>query len=188
MRLSRGSGVRGLSAMRPLASVPGHPGLRLARPLLGWRRAELAAICSAAGLQPFADPSNEDPRHERVRVRSALAESDWLDAEALAKSASHLARADDAVEWAAAQEWTRSTAVEPDEITYRPSGAPAEIVRRIVARAIEQLGSEGAPGDLKGRELDRLIAELGAGRTATLRGVRCSGGAQWRFTRAPARR
>src|SRR5690242_11703442 len=67
MRLNRGAGVRGLSGMRPLASVPGHPDLRLARPLLGWRQSELSAVCAAASVKPFADPSNEDHRHERVR-------------------------------------------------------------------------------------------------------------------------
>jgi hypothetical protein len=85
-------------------------------------------------------------------------------------------------------EWSRSASAREGEIVYRPSGAPAEIVRRIAARAIEELGTEGQPGELKGRELDRLIADLKAGKTATLRGVRCSGGPEWRFTRAPSRR
>jgi hypothetical protein len=49
------------------------------------------------------------------------------------------------------------------------------------------LGTEGQPDDLRGRELDRLIHELESGRTATLRGVRCQGGAEWRFTRAKQR-
>jgi tRNA(Ile)-lysidine synthase len=188
MRLNRGAGVRGLSGMRPLASVPGHPDLRLARPLLGWRQADLAGVCSAAGVHPFADPSNEDARHERVRIRQALSHADWLDPQAVSRSASNLADADDAVEWAAAMEWTRFATFDGDEIHYRPSSAPAEIVRRIVARAIEELGTEGEPEDLRGRELDRLIAELEAGRTATLRGVRCEGGAEWRFAPAPRRR
>lgn len=188
MRLNRGAGVRGLSGMRPLASVPGHPDLRLARPLLGWRQSELAAVCAAASVKPFADPSNEDHRHERVRVRQALAEADWLNPQALARSAANLADADDAVEWAAAMEWTRFATFEQDQVAYRPSNAPSEIVRRIVARAVEELGTEGEPDDLRGRELDRLIAELEAGRTATLRGVRCEGGITWRFTRARARR
>jgi tRNA(Ile)-lysidine synthase len=185
MRLNRGAGVRGLSGMRPLASVPGHPDLRLARPLLGWRQADLARVCAAAGVRPFADPSNEDARHERVRIRQALSEANWLDPEALARSASNLADADDAVEWAAAMEWTRFASFHDDEIRYRPSSAPAEIVRRIVARAIEELGTEGEPDDVRGRELDRLIRDLEAGRVATLRGVRCQGGPEWRF--APAR-
>jgi tRNA(Ile)-lysidine synthase len=188
MRLNRGAGVRGLSGMRPLAGVPGHPDLRLARPLLGWRQSELAAICSAASIKPFADPSNEDARHERVRVRKALADADWLDPQALARSAANLADADDAVEWAAAMEWTRFATFGEDEVLYRPSSAPSEIVRRIVARAIEELGTEGEPDDLRGRELDRLMSELEAGRTSTLRGVRCKGGVEWRFIRSRARR
>lgn len=188
MRFNRGAGVRGLSGMRPLASVPGHPDLRLARPLLGWRRTELASVCVGASIRPFADPSNEDQRHERVRIRRALSDADWLDPSSLARSAANLADADDAVEWAAATEWTRFAAFAEEGVTYRPSSAPSEIVRRIVARAIEELGTEGEPDDLRGRELDRLIAELEAGRTATLRGVRCEGGTTWHFTRAPARR
>jgi len=187
MRLNRGAGVRGLSGMRPLASVPGHPDLRLVRPLLGWRQSELAAVCATASIKPFADPSNEDARHERVRVRQGLASANWLDPEAFARSASNLADADDAVEWAAAMEWNRFAAFNEDEIVYRSSNAPAEIIRRIVARAIEELGTEGEPDDLRGRELDRLIFELEAGRTATLRGVRCQGGSDWRFSRARPR-
>jgi tRNA(Ile)-lysidine synthase len=188
MRLNRGAGVRGLSGMRPLASVPGHPDLRLARPLLGWRQADLSAICAAAGVRPLADPSNADERHERVRIRQALSQADWLDPQAVARSAFNLADADDAVEWAAAMEWTRFASFNDEEIRYRASSAPAEIVRRIVARAIEELGTEGEPGDLRGRELDRLIAELEAGRSATLRGVRCQGGSDWRFATARPRR
>lgn len=187
MRLNRGSGVRGLSGMRPLGAVPGHSGLGLARPLLGWRRTELEQVCSAAGLRPLQDPSNSDERFERVRVRRALAETDWLDPATLARSAANLADADEAIEWAAAVEWARSAAFGEGEIAYRPSSAPKEIVRRIVARAIEELGSEGVPEDLRGRELHRLIAQLEAGGTATLRGVRCEGGPEWRFTRAAPR-
>jgi len=128
-----------------------------------------------------------DQRHERVRVRNAIADAKWLDSEGLAKSAANLADADDAVEWAAATEWTRFASADAGQVTYRPSSAPAEIVRRIAARAIEELGTEGQPDDLRGRELDRLIQELEAGRTATLRGVRCQGGGEWRFTRARQR-
>lgn len=187
MRLNRGSGVRGLSGMRPLASVPGWPALNLLRPLLGWRRSELEAICREAGIQPIRDPSNADEKFERVRIRRALGQADWLDRDALARSAANLADADDAVEWAAALEWTRSAVFRDGEIAYRPSNAPSEILRRVVARAIEELGTEGVPDDLRGRELDRLLADLQSGRTSTLRGVRCQGGPEWRFTRAAPR-
>ncbi|NUQ19241.1 MAG: tRNA lysidine(34) synthetase TilS [Sphingomonas sp.] len=186
MRLARGAGVRGLSGMRRVACVPGAE-IELVRPLLAWRRSELEAVCAAAGVEPVRDPSNEDERFERVRVRNALAQSGLLDPEAIATSAEHLRDADNALDWAADVEWQRAVTAKDGEIAYRPADAPSEIRRRIVRRAILALASEGGE-DLRGRETDRIIAALDAGRRATLRGVLCSGGVEWRFTPAPARR
>jgi tRNA(Ile)-lysidine synthase len=188
MRLNRGSGVRGLAGMRRRSPLPGDPNQLLIRPLLGWRRSQLEDICAMAGVLPAVDPSNDDDKFERVRIRRGLAGADWLDQQGIARSASYCADADEAVEWAARIEWSRCASAREGEIVYRLSDAPAEIVRRIVARAIAELGTEGEPGDLKGRELDRLITDLEAGKTASLRGVRCSGGPAWHFTRAAKRR
>ena len=90
MRLSRGSGVRGLAAMRPAARIPGFE-LPLLRPLLGWRRSELEAICAGCEIAPASDPSNVDERFERVRARRSLAALDMLDPRMMARSAAHLA-------------------------------------------------------------------------------------------------
>ena len=187
MRLNRSSGVRGLAGMRRRSPVPGDPGLTLLRPLLGWRRQELEEICASASLKPIADPSNFDERHERVRVRLALHKAEWLDPKALARSAENLASADKALDWAAEKEWDAFVDVEDEAIVYRASTAPMEIIRRIVARAIAELGTEGAPDELRGREIDRLIAGLQECRTTTLRGVRCTGGVDWKFDPAPRR-
>jgi tRNA(Ile)-lysidine synthase len=185
MRLARGAGVRGLAGMRPRSVSPGAH-VRLVRPLLGWRRAELEQVCSAAGVTPAADPSNEDERFERVRVRHALAGLDWLDSGAVAQSAAILAEADAALDWAMNAEWARSVHEKRGSITYRPSDLPAEIVRRIVARAIRRLATEG-DRDPRGPELTRLISALSDGGTATLRGVLCRGGADWYFVPSPNR-
>ncbi len=186
-RLNRGSGVGGLAGMRSIATVPDAPDLSLVRPLLGWRRSELEALCKQAGELPANDPSNSDPRHERVRVRQSLAASDLLEAESLARSASHLALADEALIWATDREWDNAVEQDGAAIIYSPVDAPLEIRRRITARAITQLASEGDP-QLRGRELDRLLAGLMSGETATLRGVRCEGGTSWRFSAAKARK
>jgi len=186
MRLSRGAGVRGLAGMRALATVPGSK-LPLLRPLLQWRRHELEQICEEAGVSPVHDASNDDARFERVRIRGALAGSDFLDPEALASSAAHLGEADAALEWAADEQWANAVQSGGNGVLYRPDGVPQEIRRRIVSRIIGQLASEGN-GELRGRELDRLLDVLDAGGTATLRGVLGVGGPQWRFTRAPRRR
>lgn len=62
INLLRGSGLDGLAGMR---SGPSHP-------LLGLRRAETVALCAACGLEPVHDPTNDDLRHLRNRVRHAL--------------------------------------------------------------------------------------------------------------------
>jgi len=186
MRLNRGAGARGLAGMRPVAVIPGARA-RLVRPLLGWRRSELAQICGDAGLAPAQDPSNADEQFERVRVRQALAASDWIDAASVARSASNLAAADVALHWATDREWDEQVARHERDIVYRPR-APFELRRRIVRRAVAALAREGRANPLRGRELDRLVGVLSNGGTATLRGVLCSGGDEWRFSPAPVRR
>lgn len=173
MRLLRGSGLAGLSAIR--AARPG-----VVRPLLGWRRAELAAIVRAAGLAPVADPSNQDRRFDRVRVRAGLAEADWLDPVPLARSAAALAEAEAALDWAAERLWAERV----DGDTLDPAGLPAELRRRLVLRL---LAAKGGPAP-RGHAVGRLLATLEEGGTATLAGVKCEGGKVWRFTAAPLRR
>ena len=179
MRLARGSGVKGVAGMRPAAHV--------VRPLLGWRHSELEKVCAAAEIEPVRDPSNQDESFERIRMRKLLEQSDWLDPAALAASGSHLAAADVALDWAADGEWTRSVSENKGSIAYVPADAPREICRRIVRRAVLSLATEGEP-ELRGRELDRLLKALETGEKATLRGVLCTGGAEWRFSAAPQRR
>ena len=187
MRFARGAGIRGLAGMRSVARTPGG-NIMLLRPLLGWRRFELEAICEVSGLKPADDPSNADEQFERVRVRKALREIEWLDPEAIAASAAHLGQAETALQWATAQEWDRSVTDGESVIVYRPSDAPREIRRRIVRRAVLALATEGQGTDLRGRELNQVLAALLGGRSATLRGVLCLGGSEWRFTPAPPRR
>ena len=186
MRLLRGAGVKGLAGMRRVAKAPGAS-LPLLRPLLGWRRSELEELCATAGLTPVDDPSNSNEQFERVRIRQALAAADWFDPEAFALSATNLAQADAALQWAAAQEWDCAVTNGGGEFVYRPTDAPREIRRRIASRAILSLSTEGS-GDLRGPALDKVLAALAKGRKVTLRGVLCAGGNEWHFAKAPPRR
>lgn len=186
MRLARGSGVRGLAGMRRRSVTTGSH-VRLIRPLLEWRRSELEQVCASAGVTPVMDPSNEDEQFERVRVRRALARAGWLDPAAIARSAAHLADADTALEWAAQAQWKSAAEEKNGGIVYRPGDTPSEIERRIVGKAVRRLATEGE-ADLRGREIDQLLQTLRSGGVATIRGVRCDGGPDWRFTRAAPRR
>lgn len=91
LNLLRGAGARGLSAM---ALQTGD----VARPLLAFTRAELAALAEELGLPAVADPANDDPRFLRNRLRSEviplLEDLRPGAVEGLARAASHL-EADD---------------------------------------------------------------------------------------------
>lgn len=76
LRMARGSGVAGLSAMRPVTLLHAngeaeHP-VRLVRPLLGIRRAALAEYAARHGLTWAEDPTNADLSLARNRVRRVL--------------------------------------------------------------------------------------------------------------------
>lgn len=176
MRLLRGAGLAGLAAIRPAfaGAVP------VVRPLLGWRRGDLAALVAAAGIEAVADPSNTDERFDRVRIRRRLAEADWIAPEPLARSAAALAQAEAALDWAAERLWQERA----DGPVLDPAGLPEEMRRRLVIRMLAALGA-AAP---RGEALGRLLATLAAGGTATLAGIKCTGGKTWRFAPAPPRR
>ncbi len=75
LRAVRGSGARGLACMRACAPFPLWPhgrGLCVWRPLLGTKRADLRSFLRQRGLNWIEDPSNQDMRYARVRVRHWL--------------------------------------------------------------------------------------------------------------------
>jgi tRNA(Ile)-lysidine synthase len=65
MRVLAGSGPAGLAGMAPVSGV-------VVRPLLPFRRLELAAYLEERGLSAWLDPANSDPRHLRSWVRSEV--------------------------------------------------------------------------------------------------------------------
>ncbi len=183
MRLARGSGSSGLSAIRAVRALT--PDVTLVRPLLSVRKAALAAVVAEAGLIPIDDPSNRDARFDRTLVRAALAATPWFDPQRLAESAARLADAEAALDWAADRAWAGRADVRPDSVTLDAAGLPGELVHRLTVRALLTLAPDGA---LRGDAVTRFIAALSSGKTATLAGIRASGGAVWRFSKAAPRR
>lgn len=182
MRLNRASGVAGLAGTRGRGRVPGGE-LPLLRPVLGWRRSALGDVVEAAGLVAAQDPSNANDRFDRVRIRKALAEADWLDVAAIAQSAAHIAEADAALDWMAALEWRSCVRKEPMGLKYRPQ-APRAVALRVVARIVRELDGE----DARGGAVARLVDGLSAGQPASIGNLvaRPNAGG-WSFARAPVR-
>ena len=162
MRLNRGSGVSGLAGARA-DYLSEDDTLRVVRPLLTFRRAELADVVAASGLNAVQDPSNDDTRFDRVRIRKALAEADWLDPIAIAQSAQHLADADEALNYEVGRYWDQH--VERDGQTIRMRLHPMREMRlRLITRSIRELGGDPRGGDVA--RLDEMFADKSKGNVA----------------------
>lgn len=160
MRALKGSGVDGLAAMRRETVVHGITALR---PLLNCRKSELQAYLEGYGVTWIDDPSNLDPRFERVRMRALLdhisAETPNA-AEGFARLATRAARASDALEWYAARAFDENVAVHKAGFCTLSRECffhlPEDIRLRVLARAM-RIVSGGRPF-----KLDALEAELPA--------------------------
>ena len=122
LHLTRGAGIAGVAAMRPLRDG-------IARPLLAIGRSETSAICKAAKIRPLEDPTNRSLRFARNRVRlRVLPELERINPQvraALARFADAAAAAEVDAETDVlghAAEWARPAAV---DVTALPADAPA---------------------------------------------------------------
>jgi tRNA(Ile)-lysidine synthase len=143
-RLVRGSGVGGLKAMAASLDLDG---LVLMRPLLGVAKRDLVAYCTSQGLAFASDPSNDDPRYARARLRP-LAErlaAEGLDAAALARLARRAGQTEEAL--------VRQTEAAEARLHLIANGAcearalfaePIEIVQRLLTGAIARVGGRDA--------------------------------------------
>ncbi len=166
MRINRSSGVAGMAGIR---RVHGH----VIRPLLGWQRAELAALLEEAGLAAIDDPTNRDDSYDRARLRKRLADTDWLDPLAAARTADRLADADDALRWAAAR-------IEPGDAVM--GDLPVELALRVLRTAVARV----QPGlEPRAEALLHVLTELRARRRATIGEVLCAPGKEWTFISRP---
>ena len=184
MRLNRGAGVAGLAGVRA-------KGGRIIRPLLGWRRAELAAIVAAQGIAAVDDPSNVSDRFDRARLRKALAGVDWLDVERFGTSARALGDAEDAIGWTVRLLEPQHIETDNDGITLWPDDLPFELRRRLVECCLQRLDPDA---DLRGPALVRFVHALDSGERAMLGDTigipraAPDGRTEWRFRMAPPRR
>ncbi|MHA3977729.1 tRNA lysidine(34) synthetase TilS [Halovulum sp. GXIMD14794] len=92
MRLARGSGLYGLTGMQPKIEAEGIVWLR---PLLNARRTALRDLLRERRIRWAEDPSNEDMRFDRARLRAAMPqlEAIGLSVDRLTETAASLSRA-----------------------------------------------------------------------------------------------
>ena len=196
MRLARGSGVEGLSAMvdrrlvraedgeaaalsdaeviqtaRPPSRRAG-PGFHVIRPLLGESRAELRHFAQRLKLPFVDDPSNADPRFDRARARAALAQL-GIGAAEIAATARRLARARDALVARARSVGEKVARADDLSVLRFDRDGFAEVERdtqlRLLAAALQWVG--GAEYRPRAAPLEALLDRALAGGGGTLHGA-----------------
>ena len=150
-RLARGSGLFGLSAMAPCRMLT-H--VRVLRPLLDCPRGALRKTLSMAGQDWLEDPSNDDDRFDRVRLRKALAslaaaDDDDALARRLATSAAALQRARAALDEAVTGCLAAAVTIDPAGYAWlRPEpmrAAADEVALRAMTQLLACIGGGAHP-------------------------------------------
>jgi tRNA(Ile)-lysidine synthase len=187
MRLLRGSGISGLAAM---ARESERDGVLLARPFLHVSKSQLVATLKKAKIGFADDPTNRDTNFTRPRLRAIMPvlAAEGGDTRNLARLASRLARANQAVEVLvdgaerylalrdrrAPRAGFDANAFDANAFDAKAFAAmPEEIRLRLLKRAIDRFGHEG-PAELGKVEallaaLDQAGAKKGKGRRPQLK-------------------
>ncbi len=174
MRLARGSGVDGLSAM---AARRVNDGVTWLRPLLGIERRELRYYLQERGEMWIEDPTNEDRDFERIRMRDALRllEPLGFSTQTLVDVANNMSKAREALDWQtflAARDISRISfgAIAIELKMYRT--LPEEVARRMILRALVWLS--GADYPPRRGAVAYAMQAIREGRTFTLEGCQIS--------------
>ncbi|WP_298379970.1 tRNA lysidine(34) synthetase TilS [uncultured Bradyrhizobium sp.] len=161
MRMLRGSGVAGLSAM---ARETERDGVMLTRPLLDISKAQLIATLKKARISFADDPTNRDPSFTRPRLRALmpLLAEEGGDARNLARLAARIARANAALEVLVDGAERYLALKSEDNLDAGFDAAlfavmPDEIRLRLLKRAIDRTGHEG-PAELG--KVETLLAAV----------------------------
>ncbi len=175
LNLARGTGIRGLAGMAPVRPEAGD--LRIVRPLLRLRRADVRAFGEGEGLDAVADPTNRAPEQRRRRARDevlpAMARLSGGPGDPvgvivrLADLAADDADALDALAAAAARdlvvEWGPARAVRIQALADLPVALASRVVR--LALAGVRGGTQGLSADAIG-----AVLALGPGEAADVGG------------------
>ena len=180
-RLARGSGLIGLGGMAYASPLPvGVENIAfLVRPLLHLPKARLLATLRAAGVAFSEDPSNQDPRFTRVRLRTLMPRLalEGLDARALVRLATRMRRADATIEFAvdaatnalAPRPWPAGGPIAIEAVRF--ANLPAEVALRLLGRAVAHAGNEGPVELAKLESLYDAMRQVGSRLRRTLAGA-----------------
>ena len=165
-RLAKGSGLDGLCAMSAISTY--NENLSLIRPLLHTPKVELVEYCNSQNISFLKDPSNEDVKYARVRIRKArqVLEEEGLSSKRLDITAKRLMRARKSLEHYTQLAFSKALYQHSETMLSFDFQAladePEEIRLRVILKTLSRIGETGSYGprlekveDLLARIFDR---------------------------------
>jgi tRNA(Ile)-lysidine synthase len=169
MRLAHGSGLDGLAGM---AAMREAGDITIIRPVLSFPRAALRATCASYGVRWFEDPSNENEKFLRVRLRAFedVLAAEGMTPERLARTVQKLAQARETLEFFAQKSFEECVMLKPEGATLDPAlwrEQPREIQSRVLAAALQAVRPQDYPPGAEALDALReaMLADDFAGRT-----------------------
>lgn len=165
MRLARGSGCEGLSAMAPSRLMAQGSRVHLLRPLLDVSKSRLVEALTERHLTWREDSSNCDNTSERVRVRRAMPtlETSGLTSAALARTARRMRATGDALAYADRSftetlglSFNKEVFASFDRVAFER--APCLLRTRLMALLIRRFGGASPAPNLQ--DIEYLVDEL----------------------------
>lgn len=169
MRLAHGSGLDGLAAMAPVRKLEN---IKMIRPLLGFSRDRLRQICRDFDAPYIDDPSNENEKFLRVRLRQfeEVLKLEGLTTSRLSQTLQKFDAAREALQWMTQEAVASCAAFEMAGATIQKEkwqAYPTDLRRRIVLAVMQRVQPQKYPPDWEAmqRLCDDLMRNEFAGRT-----------------------
>ena len=159
MRLAKGSGLNGLKSINEIRH---EDGIRIDRPLLSLSRSLTTEILRSTGNEWVDDPTNEDERFERVKIRNNISSLSSFNISSgnLTKTIQRLTRAHESISFftnLVSQELVELSELGHADVKLdKLRNYPKEIILRVLAKALTDING----GTVSLSSLEAVFAEL----------------------------
>jgi len=165
-RLAKGSGLDGLKSMSVWSD---YQDIKLYRPLLGFTHQELINYCQDNQLKWIEDPSNQNEKYARPRIRKAL-QAEGFDTKRFTKTLQRLSRGYDALVWLTQQAYDKSFLNNQTYDWQVIQSYPLDIQIRVLQKIISETGESESNHPPKLERIEEIIDTLMPQKSATLYG------------------
>jgi tRNA(Ile)-lysidine synthase len=174
MRLTSGSGLKGLAAMAEISATDNNAENKVVkiRPLIHYTHNDLIDYCQRNAINWIEDPSNQDTHYKRVRFRNAAAflSEEGLSTKRVDTLITRISRANKALAYYTAQELGKVTTEEtPISQTIDLKlflSLPDEIALSILGQIMRQLNKSAANYPPSAEKLESLYTRISNSRIA----------------------